>query len=77
MVIQHHMSLAYAKFPFFVIGHYIYFEKLLIFDDTMYRKIDATMEIPNTPRKLKAFIKEIPSILAWKEAVTSHALSLN
>ncbi|KAG1289377.1 hypothetical protein G6F65_000201 [Rhizopus arrhizus] len=50
-------------------GHYIYFEKLLIFDDTMYRKIDATMEIPNTPRKLKAFIKEIPSILAWKEAV--------
>ncbi|EPB82400.1 hypothetical protein HMPREF1544_10858, partial [Mucor circinelloides 1006PhL] len=29
-------------------GHYIYFEKLLIFDDTMYRKIDATMEIPNT-----------------------------
>ncbi|CEP10658.1 hypothetical protein [Parasitella parasitica] len=58
-------------------GHYIYFEKLLIFDDTMYRKIDATMEIPNTPRKLKAFIKEIPSILAWKEAVTSHALNLN
>ncbi|GAA5813705.1 hypothetical protein MFLAVUS_007192 [Mucor flavus] len=41
------------------------------------RKIDATMEIPNTPRKLKAFIKEIPSILAWKEAVTSHALNLN
>ncbi|ORE16028.1 hypothetical protein BCV71DRAFT_272711 [Rhizopus microsporus] len=58
-------------------GHYIYFEKFFIFDDTMYKRIDATMEISNTPRKLKAFIKEIPSILAWKEAVISHDLNLN
>lgn len=78
MVIQQHISSAYAKFSFFfVIGHFIYFEKLLLFEDTKYRKIDATIEVPNTPRKLKAFIKVIPSILAWKEAVISFALNSN
>ena len=72
------MSPAYAKFSFFfVMGHFIYFEKLLLFEDTMYRKIDAIIEVPNTTRKLKAFIKVIPSILAWKKAVLSFALNSN
>lgn len=46
--------------------HHIHFKRLIKFDGTMYRKIDATIEIPNTPRKLKAYIKEIPKIFAWK-----------
>lgn len=43
----------------------------------MYRKIDATIEIPNTPRKLKAYIKEIPKIFAWKQAVINHVIDMN
>ncbi|CAO3670536.1 unnamed protein product [Rhizopus stolonifer] len=57
--------------------HYIYFERLIEFDGTMYRKIDATIKVPNTPRKLKAYIKEIPMIFAWKQAVINHVIDLN
>ncbi|KAG1294838.1 hypothetical protein G6F66_004867 [Rhizopus arrhizus] len=57
--------------------HHIHFERLIKFDGTMYRKIDATIEIPNTPRKLKAYIKEIPKIFAWKQAVTNHMIDMN
>lgn len=57
--------------------HYIYFERLIKFEGAMCRKIDATIEVPNTPRKLKAFIKQIPMIFAWKQGVVSHVLNYN
>jgi hypothetical protein len=43
----------------------------------MYRTDDVNMEIPTTPRKLLAYINEIPKILAWKQAVVNHAINLN
>ncbi|KAG1459276.1 hypothetical protein G6F56_006198 [Rhizopus delemar] len=57
--------------------HYIYFERLIKFEGAMCRKIDTTIEVPNTPRKLKAFIKQIPMIFAWKQGVVSHVLNYN
>ncbi|KAI8645556.1 hypothetical protein BD408DRAFT_338648, partial [Parasitella parasitica] len=58
-------------------GHHIYFEKLVDVNGVMYRTIDVNMEIPTTPRKLIAYINEIPKILAWKQALINHAISLN
>ncbi|CAO3696422.1 unnamed protein product [Rhizopus microsporus] len=58
-------------------GLNIYFEKLHKYDDVMYRSITANIEIPNTPRKLKAFIQEVPKILAWKQSVINYAIDLN
>lgn len=43
----------------------------------MYRTVDVNMEIPTTPRKLIAYINEIPNILEWKQAVINHAINLN
>lgn len=62
---------------FSLIDHYIYFERLIRFEVAMYRKIDAAIEVPNTPRKLKAFIKQIPMIFAWKQGIVSHVLNYN
>jgi hypothetical protein len=43
---------------FSLIDHYIYFERLIRFEGAMYRKIDAAIEVPNTPRKLKALLNK-------------------
>lgn len=58
-------------------GLNIYFEKLHKYDGVMYRSITANIEIPNTPRKLKAFIQEVPKILAWKQSVINYAIDLD
>ncbi|KAG1535323.1 hypothetical protein G6F50_010742 [Rhizopus delemar] len=58
-------------------GHHIYFEKLVNADGVMYRTVDVNMEIPTTPRKLIAYINEIPRMLAWKQTLINHAISLN
>ncbi|CAO3678995.1 unnamed protein product [Rhizopus microsporus] len=58
-------------------GHNIYFERLVHYDGVMYRTVDVVVEIPTTPRKLIAYINEIPNILAWEEALINHALNLN
>ncbi|KAL0088350.1 hypothetical protein F4703DRAFT_1915457 [Phycomyces blakesleeanus] len=55
-------------------GHTIFFEKLVKYEDNMYRIVDATIEVPNTPRKLVAFIKKIPLIVAWKQAVIDYVI---
>jgi hypothetical protein len=44
--------------------------------DIMYRNIVATVDVPTTPRKLLAYLKEIPKIFAWKEAVINHVFEL-
>ncbi|KAI8883038.1 hypothetical protein K501DRAFT_294854 [Backusella circina FSU 941] len=56
--------------------HQIFFEKLIKYDDTMYRIIDASMEVPNTPQKLLAYVKEITSIFAWNHAVINQIAGL-
>ena len=43
----------------------------------MYRTVDVNMEIPTTSRKLVVYINEIPKLLAWKQALITHAISLN
>lgn len=40
----------------------------------MFRTIHATIEIPTTPRKLVAYLLELPKILVWKEAVVNYAI---
>lgn len=57
--------------------HNIYFERFVKFDGTMYRKINATIEIRNIAKKLKAFIKEILMIFAWKQAIINYVIDLN
>lgn len=42
----------------------------------MCRTVHATIEVPTTPRKLVEYIKKVPNILAWKQAVVKHALQL-
>lgn len=72
-----YLILSYTKPPFYnTIGHNIYFEKLVQSDGVMYRTVDVNVEISTTPRKLIAYINEIPNIIAWKGAVINHALNL-
>ncbi|RCH81410.1 hypothetical protein CU097_003658 [Rhizopus azygosporus] len=54
----------------------IYFEKLTIYKKMLFRTIHATIETPTSPRKLVEFVKEIPNMLAWKEAVVDHTVGL-
>ncbi|KAI7887580.1 uncharacterized protein EV154DRAFT_427164 [Mucor mucedo] len=55
----------------------LYTNMLVHYDGVMYRTVDVVVDIPNTPRKLVAYVNQIPSILAWKEALINHALDLN
>ncbi|ORE06877.1 hypothetical protein BCV72DRAFT_291160 [Rhizopus microsporus var. microsporus] len=52
-------------------------KNLIKHDGMLYRTVDIDMEIPNTPRKLLAYINKIPNILAWKQAVINHTLNLD
>ncbi|KAI8880091.1 hypothetical protein K501DRAFT_255655 [Backusella circina FSU 941] len=54
----------------------IHFEKLTIYKKMLFRTIHATIETPTSPRKLVEFVKEIPNMLAWKEAVIEHTVEL-
>lgn len=54
----------------------IHFEKLIIYKKMLFRIIHATIETPTSPRKLVEFVKEIPNILDWKEAVVEHTVEL-
>ncbi|RCH83415.1 hypothetical protein CU098_006074 [Rhizopus stolonifer] len=54
----------------------IHFEKLIIYKKMLFRIIHATIETPTSPRKLVEFVKEIPNMLAWKEAVVEHTVEL-
>lgn len=56
--------------------HQIFFEKLIKYDGAMYRIINANIEVPNTPRKLLAYLKEIPSIFAWKHGIINQIAGL-
>jgi hypothetical protein len=74
--------MAYFFFNYFILNYYsfwtidksIYFEKLTRYNGSMFRTIHATIEIPTTPRKLVAYLQELPKILAWKEAVVNYAI---
>ncbi|KAI8380076.1 hypothetical protein BD560DRAFT_324516 [Blakeslea trispora] len=52
------------------------FQNLIKHDHTMYRIIDASIEVPNAPRKLSTCLKKIPSIFAWKRAVINQIAGL-
>lgn len=60
-----------------ITGPNIYFEKLHKYDGVIYRSITANIDIPNAPKKLKAFIQKVPKILAWKQSVIDYAVGLN
>ncbi|KAL9542031.1 hypothetical protein MBANPS3_008811 [Mucor bainieri] len=54
--------------------HQIYFKKLVKYEDKLYRLIDVEAQIPNTPRKLVAYLKKIPDMIAWRQAVVNSVL---
>ncbi|KAI9026426.1 hypothetical protein CLU79DRAFT_698637, partial [Phycomyces nitens] len=54
----------------------IYFEKLTGYNNMLFRSIHASIETPTSSKKLVGFVKEIPNILAWKQAVVDHTVGL-
>lgn len=61
---------------FFLTENCIYLEKLTRHNDLMFRSTHATIQVPNSPRKVVEYAQEIPRILAWKQAVVQHTLKL-
>lgn len=46
-------------------------------DDSTSRTIHVTIDVPTMPRNLVAYMKELPNMLAWKQAVIDHTIQLN
>jgi hypothetical protein len=42
----------------------------------MYHDVHTTIIAPTTPRLLVKYVKEIPSLFAWEEAVVHNALEV-
>ncbi|KAI9260990.1 hypothetical protein EDC94DRAFT_520150, partial [Helicostylum pulchrum] len=52
----------------------IYFEHLFKHQSKYIRHIDCSFRCPTTIRLIKSFIKEIPKLLQWKDAVVNQTL---
>jgi hypothetical protein len=76
IVIQSFLSHAFKLnyHSFWAIDNFIYCEKLTKYNGSMFRTVHATVEVPNTPRKLVAYIQELLKVLAWKQAVVDYAI---
>jgi hypothetical protein len=58
----------------FVLDNCVNFEHLYKYQDKYIRNIDCSFKCPTTARLIKSYIKKVPKMLQWKEAVVNQTL---